>query len=232
MNGLAVALGGVALLNLYALLLVVLRAPVYRTTLYRPMVLNICLSIAPALVLLLVLGLLLTIGSFGLADAFWPVLIVGGLIWLLLLPNSAYLITELNLSHRRDDEQVVPLWYDIVQTLTLALSGVMNGLANVAIAQLAYVLIAHQNAAHPFRLADSWWLSAGVLVLVALGMYLGRYLRLNSWDVTHPRSFVRKVTTHFGENGNLLACVGFTATHAVLLGLLYAIIFAPVMLTL
>ena len=32
-----------------------------------------------------------------------------------------------------------------------------------------------------------------VLVLVAFGMYLGRYLRFNSWDLRHPVSFVKKL---------------------------------------
>src|SRR5699024_122803 len=109
-NSVLLVAGGVALLNVYALLLVLLRAPVYRTRLYRPMMLNIGLSVAPALVLLLAgLGLLVAV-ALGSRVILWSVLILFGIIWVLLLPNSAYLITELNFSHRKQDEGV-PLWY-------------------------------------------------------------------------------------------------------------------------
>jgi len=218
-------------LNLYALILVVVRAPLYRTRLYRPMLLNIALSLSPALMLAVVVLLLLAAIRFVPSPvAVWSVIVVGGLAWLLLLPNSAYLVTELNLSHRREDE-TVPLWYDIMLVLTLAMSGVLNTLANVALVQLLTVAIVLPNAADLLHGAGSWVAAGVTLVLVAFGMYLGRYIRFNSWDLMRPTRFVRKLAGHFTTRGNATIAFGFVLTHAVFLAILYAIVAAPTLLT-
>src|SRR5699024_12595057 len=91
------------------------------TRVYRPMVWNIWLSISPALVLLAALVSLTFAEIIASLVLRWVTLIFFGLVWLLMLPNGAYLITEMNFSHRREEE-AVPLWYDIVLVLTLALS--------------------------------------------------------------------------------------------------------------
>ncbi|MBO3664848.1 DUF1361 domain-containing protein [Microbacterium stercoris] len=221
---------GVIALNVYALLLVILRGPLFRTRVYRPMLLNIGLSVAPAVVLLIVVVvLLIVVEAFPSPIAMWSVMGVGAIIWLLLLPNSAYLITELNFSHRRDEDDV-PLWFDIVLVLTLAMSGVINTLANVALVQLLAVLVAAPNAAYPLHHPVSWGAAALALVLVALGMYLGRYVRFNSWDLLRPARFLRKLVDHFREPRNSAAAAGFVITHSVFLTILYVIIAAPTLL--
>src|SRR6478735_3903422 len=107
------AVCGIAGLNLYAALLVLARPRLFGTRLYRPMLLNLALSVAPLVVLALtVVGMLLVLALAPSQAALLTVMAVGGLVWLVLLPNSGYLVTELNLSHRRADE-TVPLWYDI-----------------------------------------------------------------------------------------------------------------------
>lgn len=218
---------GAVLLNLYALALVLARVPLFGSRLYRPMVLNIALSLAPAVVLAVVLVALLTVAVAAPSPiTIWLLIGVGGLAWLLVLPNSAYLITELNLSHRSEHESV-PLWYDIVLVLTLALSGVVNALLNVLLVQIVYVLLVHANDSYPLARPDSWAFAGAILLLVSLGMYLGRYLRLNSWDVTHPASFARKLRRHFAAPGAVREAVGFCLAHSVLLAIVYVIVVAP-----
>ena len=218
---------GLVGLNLYALVLVLLRGPVFGTRLYRPMVLNIALSISPAVVLMaMFLVLLLVVQVAPSTAAVWAVLVVFGVLWLLLLPNAAYLVTELNLSHRRPGE-TVPLWYDIVLVLTLAMSGVLNTLATVAIAQVGYVAIVDPNATAARYDPTSWVMAGGVLLLVAFGIYLGRYVRFNSWDLLHPSSFLKKLTGHFRVGANAGAAAGFVLTHAVFLAILYVIVVVP-----
>ena len=226
MSSVLVVAGGVVLLNLYALVLVLLRAPLFRTVLYRPMVLNIALSVAPAGVLVLAgLGMLAAI-ALSSSLLLWTVLIVCGLVWLLFLPNSAYLITELNFSHRKQDE-AVPLWYDIALVLSLALSGVLNTLLNTLLVQTLYVLLRYPNDPEPLHRAESWVLVAVVLVLVTFGMYLGRYLRFNTWDITHPASFAGKLAGHFRTRGRIGEALGFCAVHTVLLAVMYLVVVAP-----
>lgn len=222
---------GLVALNAYALALVLLRAPLFHTRLYRPMVLNIGLSIAPAVTLFATLVVLLVIAQVAPSVlAVWAVLIVGGVAWLLLLPNAAYLVTELNLSHRKPGESV-PLWYDIVLVLSLAMSGVLNTLANVAIAQVVYAALADLDTGSLHLTTGLVVMAVVMLLLVALGMYLGRYLRFNSWDLMHPGSFVAKLTGHFRVGANARAATGFVLTHAVFLAILYVIVAAPVLVS-
>lgn len=226
MSAVIVVAAGVVLLNLYALTLVVLRAPVYRTQLYRPMVWNIVLSIAPSVVLAIVMTGLVLVTLVGSPVLMWAMILAGSVAWLLILPNSAYLITELNFSHRRPGEEV-PFWYDIVLVLALALSGVLNTLLNLLLVQVFYVAVKYPNAASPLTRSDSWIVVAVVLALVSLGMYLGRYLRFNSWDVFHPSSFWNKLAGHFRQRRARREALGFCVTHTVLLAILYVVVIAP-----
>lgn len=217
---------GAATLNVYAATLVILRAAVYRTKLYRPMLWNIVLSMLPILLLGLAFVALLTLIPISPVLGF-SVVGVLGVAWLLMLPNASYLITELNQSHRRDDDPV-PLWYDIILVISLAMSGVINTIVNVFVAQLLYGVVMFDDRALSFFRPRSMIMLAVVLLLVGLGMYLGRYLRLNSWDIQHPVAFARKVVAHFRERGNALACFGFTLTYALFIGILYLTIVSPI----
>ncbi|WP_265521718.1 DUF1361 domain-containing protein [Oerskovia flava] len=219
---------GVLGMNLYALLLVVLRAPLYGTVVYRPMLLNIGLSIAPVLVL----------GVFVVADLAlvaggappWitvTVAVVGALVWLLLLPNAGYLVTELNLSHRKDGERV-PLWYDIVLVLTLAMSGVLNTVVNVLLVQVLYAVVRFPDDTDPFARPASWLVAFAILLLVTAGIYLGRYVRFNSWDLLHPLQFVRKLVRHLRERGAVVDALLFCLLHTVFLTLMYVVVIGTV----
>ncbi|WP_040167457.1 DUF1361 domain-containing protein [Microbacterium gorillae] len=231
MIGIVVFAAATLALNVYALVLVLTRSWLYRVPVYRPMVWNIALSLMPTIVLVAAVALLELAVDAGSRALLGVVLAVGGVIWLLLLPNAAYLITELNFSHRREDSPV-PAWYDIVQTLTLALSGVANTLLNVTLAQLLVVSLIFPNVTHPFTRPASWIVVAGILVLVTLGMYLGRYLRVNSWDIRHPIGFLGKLVDHFRVRANRLEAFGFCLTHSILLALLDALTGVPLLIQL
>ncbi|WP_069387355.1 DUF1361 domain-containing protein [Cellulosimicrobium cellulans] len=219
--------GGVALLNVYALVLVVARGVLYRTPVYRPMLLNLGLSIVPVFVLgAVVLALASLLAAQAPVAVTATVTAVGTLVWLVLLPNAGYLVTELNFSHRRADDPV-PLWFDIVAVLTLALSGVMNTVVNVLVAQMFYAVLRYPDDDAPFERPSSWIAVAVVLVLVTVGIYLGRYVRFNSWDLLHPASFVRKLGRHLRTPGVPAQAVLFCVLHSVLLGLVYAIVVGP-----
>jgi len=219
---------GLIALNFYAVVLVLLRGPIFHTKIYRPMLLNIFLSLVPGVVLAaMAITLYVAYLVIPTRAAIWAVLILGGLVWLLMLPNSAYLITELNLSHRKPGENV-PIWYDIVLVLTLALSGTLNTLTNVAIAQVAVAVFFTPNE-DVFGAAVTWLTVIIVLLLVAFGIYLGRNIRLNSWDFLHPASLFRKVKQHFWQPGAIASCLGFVVAHFILLGLLYGMVVVPVL---
>lgn len=219
---------GVLLMNVFAAALVVARAPVYRTRLYRPMLLNLVLSVAPLVVLGLTVVVVLPLIVVGTPHpVVWAVGVVLGLVWLLLLPNSGYLITELNLNHRREGERV-PEWYDVLLVLVLAMSGVLTTVLNVFLVVLLALVAWGEDSAAPLTSTRARVLEGVLLLLVAFGIYLGRHVRLNSWDVKRPPRVVRKVVGHLRSPGAVGNAIGFTVLGALFFGLMYLVMIGPV----
>jgi uncharacterized membrane protein len=102
----------------------------------------------------------------------WPPIIGLSLLWLLFLPNAPYLVTDI--IHLRPHPGV-PLWYDLITLVAFAWTGSFLGLVSLFLMQIL-VRRAVGNAA-------SWFFVFVVLSLNGLGIYLGRFLRWNSWDV-------------------------------------------------
>lgn len=217
--------------NGYAAALVLLRAQVYKVPVYRPMLLNIALSMLQLVILgLLVAGVFLIaeVPFFASQALLFTYVAVVGVVWTLAFPNSAYLITELNFNHRSND-QPVPLWYDIIATLTLTASGIANTVAGLAGIQIVAILIFDDpNRVERYPPAWSWVFAVVLIALGAFGIYLGRYLRFNSWDVKHPVGMLRKLRSHFVDGRNRRQAALFIALHTGFLGLAYALIFLPV----
>jgi uncharacterized membrane protein len=102
-------------------------------------------------------------------------LALGGL-WLLFFPNAPYIATDFVHLHR---DPLAPFWYDAVTIAAFAWMGVLLGFASL------YLM---QTVVRQWRGAVAGWTFAFVaLALGSLGIYLGRFLRLNSWDaLEHP----------------------------------------------
>lgn len=93
-------------------------------------------------------------------------------VWLAFLPNAPYLVTDL--IHLRSRPPVPP-WYDLAMLATFAATGVL----------LCYVSVADVEAAVSRHLGRAGG-STVALVSLALcgpGIYLGRFLRWNTWDL-------------------------------------------------
>lgn len=215
-------------INLLAYFTIILRPRIYKTELYKPMVTNIRLSIIPIAILIATIFLSLSFrqwsyntGSPILRWASFLLIFMGFMIWLLMLPNSGYLITELNFNHRDHDKVEVPLWYDIVSILSLAMSGVLNMCFNVLALQFMLVMV--MNSVYNADMTGVWLniVAMFLLILCSFGIYLGRYLRLNSWDVKHPSQFIKKLKGHYSEKGMLKNCFLFVVFHSLFFGVFY-----------
>jgi len=105
--------------------------------------------------------------------------------WLLFFPNSLYIITDL--VHLRE-RQNVPLWFDCI----LLISSILNGM------MMAYASL--NKIENYLRLKLPRWKCNAILFicffLSSFGIYLGRFLRLNSWDVFTNPSHLSSVITH------------------------------------
>ena len=102
----------------------------------------------------------------------WLVVAGCALTWLLFFPNAPYLLTDiLHLQPRAD----APFWFDLLLLLAFAWTGVFLGLVSLFLMQ---ALVRRAAGA-----AASWAVALGVLGVSGFGIYLGRFLRWNSWDV-------------------------------------------------
>lgn len=94
------------------------------------------------------------------------------LLWLLFFPNAPYLITDL--LHLRE-RLPVPIWYDMMTIFSFAWTGLMFGYLSLTRVQR----LLRANWGHSI----SNIVTIFVLILAGLGIYIGRFLRWNSWDI-------------------------------------------------
>lgn len=106
--------------------------------------------------------------------------------WLLFFPNAPYILTDLfHLRHTRS----APVWYDLVLILSFAWTGLAFGFISLMdIEQQLQPLLGKRVIA----------VAMLCLFLAAFGIYLGRFLRWNSWDiVSNPGSLLADITHRF-----------------------------------
>ncbi|HMH34550.1 MAG TPA: DUF1361 domain-containing protein [Puia sp.] len=104
-----------------------------------------------------------------------PLVIFFFLVWLLCVPNAFYILTDLFHLGDKHNETAVPLWYDLVLILSFAWNALLLGILSVR--QMEKILLRHASWKHElFFLYPVMWVNA-------LGIYTGRYLRYNTWDV-------------------------------------------------
>ena len=115
----------------------------------------------------------------------WPLTLPLGVVWLLFLPNAPYLLTDLvHLGTVRE----APFWFDVLLFASFAVNGLLLGFAALALVQ--------QTVSLRVGRGWGWMLALGSLSLCGYGIYLGRFLRWNSWDaLDSPGLLVRQVST-------------------------------------
>lgn len=100
------------------------------------------------------------------------------LIWLLFLPNTFYILTDLY--HLHDSRHpLIPEWFDLALIFSCAWNGLLLGV--LSLRQMEKI----------FNLPI-----IPIMALNALGIYVGRYLRYNSWDVvSNPLDLTADITS-------------------------------------
>ena len=106
-----------------------------------------------------------------------------GLLWLLFFPNAPYIVTDFE--HLAGSTGRA-FWYDGVLIATAASTGLLLGFVSL------YLL--HAVVRRGLGSRASWLFVFAVLGLSSFGVYLGRVLRWNSWDVfVRPRYVAAKL---------------------------------------
>ena len=112
-------------------------------------------------------------------------LIAGGALWLLFFPNAPYIVTDIK--HLRNWAGM-PIWYDAILIGTAACAGLALGFASLYLMQTIVRRLAGA--------VNAWFFALTILGLSSLGVYLGRYLRWNSWDlIVRPEQVLGDVWT-------------------------------------
>lgn len=120
-------------------------------------------------------------------------------IWLLFLPNSFYMLTDLihlNGSHLILDLSAglyssdLSQWIQILYIAAGILLGIFFGIYSTVI---IYLNILSQKCPRFIS-------GCAVLIisfLVGYGVYIGRFLRVNTWDILHPRTLAKILIADF-----------------------------------
>ncbi len=127
-----------------------------------------------------------------------------GAAWLAFLPNAPYIVTDfVHLAPRPG----APLWYDVALLGTAAITGLVAGALSLRTMH-AWVAGRHGDWAGLALLAAS-------VPATGLGIYLGRFERLNSWDlVLRPEAVLRDLADLPSEPRALVVTGVFAALTA------------------
>lgn len=129
------------------------------------------------------------------------------LVWLAFLPNAPYIITDL--FHIQHVQQPL-LWFDTMTIFLFAMTGLLAG--------LYATWLVHQLVVQRVGTWLGWALMLSCQGLSGFGIYLGRWVRLNSWDIiTIPRLLTRAI---YDALHNTLS-IKLTLTYGFVLAGLY-----------
>lgn len=94
-------------------------------------------------------------------------------LWLIFFPNAPYILTDLQYLSRVSPD--APLWYDIILLVWFSWTGMLLGLVSL------YLM--HEIVQRNFGRWVGWAFVLAVSGLSSAGIYVGRFLRWNSWDI-------------------------------------------------
>jgi len=95
-------------------------------------------------------------------------------LWLIFFPNAPYMLTDLQ-DLARAGGVGAPLWYDVIIVVWCSWTGTLLGIISLYLMQDII-----------FRTISRWvgWIFVFVISAASsFGMYIGRFVRLNSWDI-------------------------------------------------
>ena len=94
-------------------------------------------------------------------------------LWLIFFPNAPYMLTDLQDLARRATG--APLWYDVIMVVWCTWTGMLLGVISLYLMQDIIV--------RNFGRTAGWVFVFVISALSSFGIYIGRFVRLNSWDI-------------------------------------------------
>jgi uncharacterized membrane protein len=134
------------------------------------------------------------------------------LVWLVFFPNAPYILTDfLHLGSMGD---AVPGWYDVLMLFWFAWTGLLLGVVSLYLMQE----IVARSSGHLI----GWTFVVAAAGLGSFGIYLGRFLRWNSWDILRrPRPLAAEIYGTVTDPAAQPQVLSFTALFALLFLFVY-----------
>jgi len=141
----------------------------------------------------------------------WSLVLLAG--WLAFLPNSFYIVTDF--IHLRQATRATVL-YDAAMLASFSANGLFLGFVSLALIHFELIKRIKREHAHAAV--------ALVLLLCSFAIYLGRYLRWNTWDIIfNPAGILLSFSGQFAQGFVQTALFSTTITFFVLLGSIYLV---------
>jgi uncharacterized membrane protein len=137
-----------------------------------------------------------------------------GAAWLLFFPNAPYIFTDIVHLSRFYSR----FWVDLVLILISACTGMVIGFVSLYLMQ--------SSVRHMAGELMSWLFIAAVAMLSGFGICLGRFLRLNSWDVVSPGKMFHVIGLWARQTTVAYTSIGFAILFAAFVFLTYLMLYA------
>jgi uncharacterized membrane protein len=132
-------------------------------------------------------------------------------VWLIFFPNAPYILTDL---FHLQVYSTMPLWFDLILILFFAWTGLLFGFFSLWNFEQILGKIIHKKLIPVF--------SFFLLFIGSFGVYLGRYLRLNSWDIiSNPFAIFNSVGDRIINPTEHIGTWGMTILMGFLLNTMY-----------
>lgn len=133
------------------------------------------------------------------------------IVWILFFPNSPYILTDLFHLKARN---TIPVWYDLIVILSYAWTGLICGF--LSLNDIEKLLAGYTKE----RIIN------GIIILFlfmsSFGVYLGRFLRWNSWDVlNNPFGLFNDIVLRFIYPLEYTKTWGVTILMGIMLNFMY-----------
>jgi uncharacterized membrane protein len=132
-------------------------------------------------------------------------------VWLLFFPNAPYILTDL--FHLRK-QTGMPIWFDLTLILFFAWTGLLFGFLSLRDVQNS--LLVRLNK------VKTTLVVVALIFIGSFGIYLGRYLRWNSWDILQePFAIIYQIGDRFVNPLSHSRTWGMTIFFGLFLNVVY-----------
>lgn len=136
-------------------------------------------------------------------------------LWLIFFPNAPYILTDLQ--HLSRVPSAAPIWYDVIMLIWFSWTGMLMGAVSLNLMQ--------EIVKRELGRRWGWIFVFIVACLTSVGVYIGRFIRLNSWDIfQYPGAIAENLWSWLSDPS--LRSVGFIALYTLFFIFVYLTLYA------